>query len=102
LGSYGQLRFEWDDAKAARNLRKHGVSFETAVLVFADTFAVTEQDRIENGEYRWQTLGVAGGLLVLMVAHADRDDDGIEVVRIFSARQATPRERRKYGQNRQI
>ncbi|RUU48293.1 BrnT family toxin, partial [Mesorhizobium sp. M2C.T.Ca.TU.002.02.1.1] len=42
-----ELRFEWDLEKAGSNLRKHGVSFETAVRVFSDPFALTEQDRVE-------------------------------------------------------
>ncbi|WP_370451681.1 BrnT family toxin [Mesorhizobium sp.] len=49
-----ELRFEWDTEKARSNLRKHGVSFETAVRVFSDPFALVEQDRVEDGEYRWQ------------------------------------------------
>ncbi len=42
------IRFEWDPAKAEANLRKHGVSFETAARVFSDPFALSEQDRIEG------------------------------------------------------
>ncbi len=96
------LRFEWDIAKAQSNRQKHGVSFETAARVFLDPFALTDQDRIEEGEYRWQTLGAVDGMLLLMVAHADREEDGTEVVRIISARLAMPKEKRRYGQNRQI
>jgi uncharacterized protein len=71
--------FEWDPAKADRNLRKHRVSFETATRVFADPFALVEQDRIENGEHRWQTLGAVEGYLLLLVAHTVRDaEDGTE------------------------
>jgi len=55
------IRFEWDDAKNRSNQRKHGVSFEIAARVFADPFALTEQDRIEGGEMRWQTIGTVGG-----------------------------------------
>jgi uncharacterized protein len=47
-----KTRFEWDPAKAVSNLRKHGVSFSAAVRVFADPFALTEQDRIKDGELR--------------------------------------------------
>ncbi len=98
-----RMKFEWDAAKAEINLRKHRVSFEIAVRVFADPFALVEQDRIENGEYRWRTLGLVDGRLLLLVAHTVRDDeDGVEVVRIISARRAEPRERRRYAQNRQI
>ncbi|PDQ19311.1 hypothetical protein CN311_20195 [Mesorhizobium sanjuanii] len=95
-----RLRFEWDAEKAASNLRKHGVSFEVATGVFLDPFALTIQDRVEEGEYRWQTIGVVDGTFVLLIAHADREEDGIDVIRIISARQATPKERRSYGQNR--
>ncbi|CAN5361524.1 hypothetical protein BH10PSE6_BH10PSE6_14590 [soil metagenome] len=57
------IGFEWDEAKNRSNQRKHGVSFEIATRVFADPFALTEQDRIEGGEMRWQTIGTVGGFL---------------------------------------
>lgn len=89
--------FEWDDKKAESNFRKHGIRFEEAALAFNDPFAVSEQDRIENGEQRWQTIGMAGGCLLLLVAHAVRlEDDGIEIVRIISARRVGRKERRRY------
>lgn len=81
-----KTKFEWDRAKAASNLQKHRLSFETATRVFADPFAVALQDRIENGERRWQTIGNVGGTLVVLVAHTLRNDaDGTEVIRIISA-----------------
>jgi hypothetical protein len=52
-----QIRFEWDSTKAASNLRKHGVSFEDAIVAFAD---------------------------------------GIEIIRIISARAADRKERKRY------
>jgi uncharacterized DUF497 family protein len=95
-------RFEWDLAKAAINLRKHAISFDIALRVFADPFALTEQVRIEGGEQRWQTLGIVEGYLLLVVAHTVRDDeeDGqpIEIIRIISARAADRKERRRYEQ----
>ncbi len=95
-----KTRFERDTAKAKSNLRKHRVSFETATRIFADPFAVVVQDRIENGEHRWKTLGIVDGYLLLLVAHTVRDDeDGIEVIRIISARRAEPKERKRYEQN---
>lgn len=90
------LKFEWDEAKAADNERKHGVAFDTAVQVFADPYHVTDQDRIEGGEYRWQTIGWAGGVALLLVAHSWTDGDGGEVIRIISARRAERRERVRY------
>ena len=95
-------RFAWDPVNAAANLRTHGVSFEIAIRAFADPFALTEQDRIEDGEARWQTLGMVEGRVLLLVAHTFRDEDedgeAIEVVRIISARAADRRERRRYEQ----
>jgi uncharacterized protein len=97
------VRFEWDPAKAAINLRKHAISFDIAVRVFADPFALTQQIRIEDGEQRWQTLGIVEGHLLLLVAHTIRDDDEdgelIEVIRIISARAADRKERRRYEQD---
>ncbi len=95
-------RFEWDPIKADRNLRKHHVSFETAIRAFSDPFALTDQDRIEGGEQRWQTLGMVDGCYLLLVAHTirDEDDDGqpVEIIRIISARGADRKERRRYEQ----
>lgn len=90
-------RFTWDEAKAASNQRKHHVSFETAARVFADPFALSEQDRIEDGEYRWQTIGSVEGITVLLVAHTVHDaEDGTEFIHIISARRAERPERRRY------
>lgn len=96
-------RFEWDDAKAESNLRKHGITFDQATEVFSDPFALTIQDRIEHGEQRWQTLGeTSDTLTLLLVAHTLYDDDlGIEVIRIISARRADRQERKIYHGHRQ-
>lgn len=97
-----KTRFEWDEAKNIANRRKHGVDFETALRVFADPFALSEPDRIEDGETRRQTLGVVEGHLLLLVAHTVREElddesgDEIEVIRIVSARKADRTERRRY------
>ncbi len=94
--------FEWDEPKAHANLGKHGVSFELARRAFDDPFAITEQDRIEGNEMRWQTLGMANGVILLLVAHTIVDwDDDVEIIRIISARRARPNEKRRYEQDRQ-
>jgi uncharacterized DUF497 family protein len=94
------IRFEWDEIKNRANQRKHGVSFEVAARLFADPFAVSEQDRVEGGERRWRTIGLVEGRLLLLVAHTAReaDEEGglVEIVRIISARPATRQERRRY------
>ncbi len=95
-----QTRFEWDADKAVSNLVKHRVSFETATRAFADPFLLTQQDRIENGEHRWQSIGMVDGYLLLLVAHTVGEDfDGAEVLRIISARKAEPKERKRYEQD---
>ena len=90
------MRFEWDPNKSRANLRKHRVSFETAVRVFDDPNHLSVQDRFEGDEERWQTIGLIGGIAVLIVAHTVAETSGEDVVRIISARKATPTERRRY------
>lgn len=93
------MQFEWDSQKAATNLKKHGVSFELAALAFNDPMQLSIQDRFENGEHRWQTLGMVNGCVLLMVAHTVLDGKtGAEVVRIISARRAVAKERKRYEQ----
>ena len=91
--------FSWDDAKNESNQSKHGISFESAQLVFDDPLHISRQDRIENGEERWQTLGFAGGVVLLLIAHTWRDTETEgEHIRIVSARRATKLERKIYEQ----
>jgi hypothetical protein len=84
--------FEWDDDKAAENLRDHRVSFEQATFAFNDTFAVEWIDEREAyGEERSILLGVTNGQ-VLTVVYTERG----ERVRIISARRATRHEQDYY------
>jgi uncharacterized protein len=71
------------------------------VLVFEDPFALSVQDRVVDGERRWQTLGLVGDVVVLLVAHTYDEEDGEEMIRIISARKATPHERTLYEQAHQ-
>lgn len=90
------MEFAWDERKNRSNKQKHGVSFETASLVFDDPYHLTRQDREVDGEARWQTIGMVNGTHVLLVAHTVPEDD--ELIRILSARKATRHERRIYAQ----
>ncbi len=90
------MRFEWDETKNAANLRKHKVSFELACEVFDDPLQRSVADRTEDGEQRWNTTGMVGGVVLLIVAHLWRDDHAGDVIRIISARKATRKERRHY------
>ena len=95
------MRFIWDEDKNRRNLAKHKISFETARLVFEDPFHVSRLDRDVEGEERWQTMGLIGSVVVVLVAHTYREEGDEAVIRIISARKATSHERRYYEQNRQ-
>lgn len=89
------LRFEWDNRKAAANLRKHGVSFEEARSVFFDEQArlIDDPDHSEE-EDRFVLLGLSGALRLLLVCHCYRSEG--EVIRIISARRATRTESKFY------
>jgi len=95
----GMVRFEWDEAKAESNLRKHGIDFDDAIEVFYDPHAVCEQDRVVDGEVRWQTIGMAGDVLSCKWRTRLRSRTSTKLIRIISARRATRKERRRYGQN---
>ena len=87
------MRFEWDAAKAAANLRKHRISFEEAASVFYDPVAVTGADPDHSeGEERWVTFGLSSTGRLLVVSHTERE----EAIRIITARMATQSERRIY------
>ena len=87
------IDFEWDPNKAARNLQKHGVSFGEAATVFRDDLSISVPDPDHSTEEdRLITVGASSQNRLLMVAHTDRGD----AIRIISARELTPKERRQY------
>jgi len=90
--------FEWDRRKNSANQKKHGVSLELARLIFNDPRVISVLDtRFDYGEERWISIGSVGGLVVLVVAHASREDsNGEEIIRIISARPATRGEEDRY------
>ena len=87
------FKFEWDEQKAASNLRKHGVSFDEAVSVFGDalalTFADTDHTEVED---RSRTYGMSGKGRLLVVVHTERRNG----IRIISARKAIRYEKSIY------
>ena len=89
------MKFEWDKDKNARNKRKHGISFELATLIFQDPHLISMSDH-RYDEERWSSIGRVDGV-VLYVAHViGGDDNDEEIIRIISARAATPSEERGY------
>ena len=89
------LRFEWDEAKSLENQRKHRVSFEEARTVFYDEDAIEFfDDDHSSHEDRFLLLGLSSRLRVLMICHCLREEG--DMIRIISARKATPNERKLY------
>ena len=93
-------RFEWDLEKARSNEQKHGIGFETAVLVFKDRYRETVEDFGRYVEQRWKTIGAVGGTNLVLVVHTttewNEDGSPVEVIRLISARKPTKHERRRY------
>ncbi len=92
------FQFEWDEAKAHANVRKHGVSFDVACTVFNDPRLLTVAD-LEHGEIeeRWFSIGCAGSGAMLSVVYLWSDaDPELTKIRLISARTATQTEIRHY------
>jgi uncharacterized DUF497 family protein len=92
------MRVEWDKAKNETNKAKHEIDFETAQLIFDDPFCITFVERVTDGEERWHAIGSIEKIIVLVVVHTYREENSEEVIRIISARRATPKERKLYDQ----
>ena len=90
------MEIEWDAKKAASNLRKHGIDFADAALVFEDDLALTRRDLHSHHEERFVTLGCDPQGRLVAVAYTWRG----ERVRLITAREATSRERRQYEEER--
>ena len=93
------MNWIWEERKNAINRRRHKLSFETASLVFDDSFAASRLDHYPYEE-RWQTIGAIGKVVILVV-HTPLVIDkstGEETGRIISARKATAHERRIYAE----
>ena len=86
------MRFSYDPAKAASNLKKHGVSFSDAEGVLEDPLAVTVEDPDAEGEHRFVAIGLGSAGELLVVIYAGRGDG----YRLISARVATKKERKHY------
>lgn len=86
------MRFEHDPAKAAANLKKHGVSFADTEGVLKDPFAVTVEDPDAEGERRFVTVGMGNAGELLVAVWTEREDG----CRLISARRATRKERKHY------
>jgi len=91
-----ERRIVWDEDKNAENKRKHGIGFETARFIFADSNRLERIDRSESnilGEERWQSLGMAEGILFVVYTECEAENE----TRIITARLANKAERRSYN-----
>jgi uncharacterized protein len=91
------VRFEWYETKDRSNVAKHGVGFDEARRVFSDPRLVIREDRVVEGEERLHAIGYVDR--VLLVVHTVREEGLGFIIRIISARKATPAERKLYEQN---
>ena len=93
------MEFEWDADKAASNLSKHGVSFGEAMTVLGDALEVMIPDPVHSDEeLRFVSIGLSDAGRLLVVAYTERDPR----IRIISAREAAPKERRQYESKSQF
>lgn len=86
------MRFEWDEAKNQANIRKHGIAFETAKRIFERPVVTSIDRRTDYGEDRYISIGWVAPAVLIVVAHAERDD----LIRLISARSASRKERQAY------
>ena len=90
------LVFEWDPAKAAANVRKHGVSFDEAETVFSDEHALLLDDPEHSAdEDRFVLIGLSAASRMVVVCHCYQER--ADVIRLISARKATRTERHEYA-----
>ncbi|MDE2474587.1 MAG: BrnT family toxin [Alphaproteobacteria bacterium] len=89
------MRWTWDASKNRINRRRHGISFETAQRVFEDPLHLSVINPFPDEE-RWQTVGVVGGVTLLVIHTSPREENDDTTGRIISARKATRNERKAY------
>ncbi len=93
---YGDISFVWDEEKNKANIIKHGISFETAALVFNDDMRLEFEDDTHGDEIRYNTIGLVQE--VLFVVYVDRQNkEENEDIRLISARMATKTEIQMYN-----
>ena len=87
------MKFEWDEEKNRLNIKKHGISFQDAVYIFSDPFALSIPDNYSENEERWILLGKNSSETLTIVVHTFRSGD---ITRLISARKATKHEQSGY------
>ncbi len=93
------MKFEWDENKNKSNKKKHGLAFEVASLVFQDPYLLSVPDH-RHAEERWQSVGLIHETIIHVAHTIEEDKNDEEIIRIISARAATPPEGKRYLLNR--
>jgi len=88
------MEIEWDAAKAAANLKKHGISFEEGAIALLDPAGLAKEDDASAGESRWVLVGMSASARLLTVVYTLRAEGRI---RLISARKATRKEASYYA-----
>ncbi|MBI3302142.1 MAG: BrnT family toxin [Deltaproteobacteria bacterium] len=89
------MQFEWDEAKNAENIRKHGIDFADVPAMFDGPMLIELDEREDYGEDRWSGVGFLRNI-VAVVVWTERQDD---VIHLISARKATQYERKRFEQH---
>lgn len=92
MHTIARMNVVWDPEKAKSNLAKHGVDFADATVSLEDPNALTITDK-EASEYRFKTLALSPTANILLIVHAEQDE---ETIRIISARHAEKIEEQQY------
>ena len=88
------MMFDWDDAKAEANKKKHGISFAEAATAFSDPNAIEFlDDKSSDKEERWILVGLSAKSQVVLVIFVEREE---KIIRIISARKAVKDEINQY------
>ena len=98
--NYNEFTFVWDEDKNASNIKKHGIDFETAALVFEDDLRLEFLDpEHSEEEERYRTIGLVYDVLTVVYCDRENSETGNIDIRIISARLATRMEQRAYNDN---
>ncbi len=85
------MKFSWDKEKRKENIKKHGLDFADAGIVFSGVTITLEDDRNFYGEQRFVTIGMLQSIIVVIVHTEDNND-----IRVISMRKATKNEQKLY------
>lgn len=98
--STDQFDFVWDEDKNRKNIKKHGISFEIALMVFDDELRLEYLDLDHSqDEVRYRTIGLVHDMLAVIYCERESNVSENPVIRIISARLATKLERNAYNNN---